>query len=89
VSKKHRQGPGREVEVTICGRSVRVHIARAVDEEIDRESLECQFELLAAERASPDVDLPSRRFKDRSRRTLEEAEAENRRVGASPHLATD
>jgi hypothetical protein len=81
VTKKHRQGSGREVEVTYLGRRVRVYIARALDEEIDRESVEYQFELLAAEKASPEIDLLNRRYEQRRRRTLEEAEAENRRVG--------
>jgi hypothetical protein len=56
----------------------RVNIRRALDEEIDRESLDYWFELLAAERASPEVELLNRRWQAKQRLTPAEVTQEHR-----------
>jgi hypothetical protein len=80
--KRHQPRPEREVDAVVYGRSARVPISRAVEEEIDRESFAYELELSAAERASPEVEQLNRRYTQKVHRTLEEAEAENRQADA-------
>jgi hypothetical protein len=88
VSHKHpkrrrsRHRPEREVDAVVYGRSARVRISRAVEEEIDRESFEYELELSAAERASPQVEQLNRRYAQKAHRPLAEAEEENRQADA-------
>jgi hypothetical protein len=80
---RHRLRPSeREVDAFVYGRSVRVRISRAVEEEIDRESFEYELELSAAERASPEVEQLNRRYAQKVHRPLAEAEEENRQADA-------
>ena len=57
-----------------------MHIRRALDQEIDRESIDYWFELRAAERASPEVELLKRRWEAKQRLTPAEVAQEHRRA---------